>query len=139
MLQGVDGWDLDLPTYLEANWITSTVAKTIWVAFYILVYGVRPVVIRPKPMGAPMLESLLNPRVSCSWPFLTAAGQLTSVLGNPYVACMAGVLYIWAQLVTACCFFVPAETQAASVIGRSLSLGVCSTNDDLYLWLCRCR
>ncbi|KAK9802629.1 hypothetical protein WJX73_006946 [Symbiochloris irregularis] len=48
---GVDGWDVDLPTFFEANWITNTVAKTIWVSMYILVYGVRPVLVKPKPMG----------------------------------------------------------------------------------------
>lgn len=49
--QGVDGWDVDLPTYLEANWITSFVAKAAWVLVYIVVYGLRPVLIRPKPIG----------------------------------------------------------------------------------------
>ena len=49
--QGVDGWDVDLPTYLEANWITSFVAKAAWVLVYIIVYGLRPVLIRPKPIG----------------------------------------------------------------------------------------
>lgn len=51
-LQGVDGWDVDLPTFLEANWITNTVAKTLWVAVYIIVYGIRPVLVKPKTMGA---------------------------------------------------------------------------------------
>ena len=49
--QGVDGWDVDLPTYLEANWITGFVAKAAWVLVYIIVYGLRPVLIRPKPIG----------------------------------------------------------------------------------------
>ncbi|CAK0780311.1 hypothetical protein CVIRNUC_005008 [Coccomyxa viridis] len=48
---GVDGWDVDLPTYLEANWITGFVAKAAWVLVYIIVYGLRPVLIRPKPIG----------------------------------------------------------------------------------------
>lgn len=51
LLQGVDGWDVDLPTMLEANWITSFVAKVLWVFVYIAVYGLRPVIIRPKPIG----------------------------------------------------------------------------------------
>ena len=50
--QGVDGWDVDLPTILEANWITNIISKTLWVSAYILVYGVRPVLVRPKSMGA---------------------------------------------------------------------------------------
>jgi hypothetical protein len=51
--QGVDGWDVDLPTFLEANYITSTLAKVLWVFVYIAVYGLRPIIIRPKPIGAP--------------------------------------------------------------------------------------
>ncbi len=49
--QGVDGWDVDLPTYLEANYITGFAAKAAWVLVYILVYGIRPVLLRPKPIG----------------------------------------------------------------------------------------
>lgn len=52
-LQGVDGWDVDLPTNLEANVITNVVAKVCWVLVYIGVYGLRPVIIRPKPIGEP--------------------------------------------------------------------------------------
>ena len=51
--QGVDGWDVDLPTFLEANWITNTVAKVLWISVYLLVYGARPMIIRPKSFGAP--------------------------------------------------------------------------------------
>ena len=51
--QGVDGWDVDLPTYLEANYITGVGAKVAWVLVYIVVYGLRPVLIRPKPIGEP--------------------------------------------------------------------------------------
>ena len=50
-MQGVDGWDVDLPTYLEANYITGFAAKAAWVLVYILVYGIRPVLLRPKPIG----------------------------------------------------------------------------------------
>ena len=51
----MDGWDVDLPTFLEANWITNTVAKVLWVSVYLLVYGARPMIIRPKSFGAPPL------------------------------------------------------------------------------------
>ena len=50
-MQGVEGWDVDLPTYLEANYIATFVIKVVWVCCYILVYGIRPVVIRPKKVG----------------------------------------------------------------------------------------
>ena len=44
---------MDLPTYLEANVITTTAIKVAWVFCYILVYGLRPVIVRPKKIGAP--------------------------------------------------------------------------------------
>jgi sphingolipid delta-4 desaturase len=47
----VEGWDVDLPTYLEANYIATSLIKLVWVCCYILVYGIRPVVIRPKKVG----------------------------------------------------------------------------------------
>lgn len=50
----MDGWDVDLPTYLEANYITGVGAKVAWVLVYIVVYGLRPVLIRPKPIGKPI-------------------------------------------------------------------------------------
>ena len=68
--QGVDGWDVDLPTFLEANWITNTVAKVLWISVYLLVYGARPMIIRPKSFGAPFLaETCLhgpNPATCCA-------------------------------------------------------------------------
>ncbi|KAK9818336.1 hypothetical protein WJX72_010818 [[Myrmecia] bisecta] len=54
---GVDDWDVDLPSYLEANHITNFAAKLAWVIVYIAVYGLRPVIVRPKPAG---LADLVN-------------------------------------------------------------------------------
>ena len=51
-LQGVEGWDVDLPTFLEVGYIGTTAIKVMWIFCYILVYGVRPVLVRPKKMGA---------------------------------------------------------------------------------------
>lgn len=42
---------MDLPTGIEANIIAHTVAKICWMFVYILVYGIRPLIIRPKPVG----------------------------------------------------------------------------------------
>ena len=42
---------MDLPSYLEANWIASTIVKLLWVTSYMAVYGLRPVIMRPKPIG----------------------------------------------------------------------------------------
>jgi sphingolipid delta-4 desaturase len=64
--QGVDGWDVDLPTCLEANWITTFGAKVCWVFVYILVYGLRPVIIRPKAVGEPF-SHLLRPACQQFW------------------------------------------------------------------------
>ena len=47
-VQGVDGWDVDLPTMFEANLITNAFMKVAWVFVYLGVYGLRPVIIRPK-------------------------------------------------------------------------------------------
>lgn len=46
---------MDLPTYLEANYIATFLIKLVWVCCYIIVYGVRPVVIRPKKVGASLV------------------------------------------------------------------------------------
>ena len=52
-MQGVDGWDVDLPTDVEANVITNFFAKVAWVFSYIAVYGLRTIIVRPKPQGEP--------------------------------------------------------------------------------------
>lgn len=45
---GVDGGDVDLPTVLESTWISNTFAKCIYGFLYLVVYGVRPLIVRPK-------------------------------------------------------------------------------------------
>jgi sphingolipid delta-4 desaturase len=55
---GVDGWDVDLPTSLEANYVTNVLAKIMWVFSYIAVYGIRPLIIRPKAMGVADLVNI---------------------------------------------------------------------------------
>lgn len=54
----MDGWDVDLPTYLEANYVCTTVTKTLWVLVYIAVYGLRPIIIRPKKAGDCLVADL---------------------------------------------------------------------------------
>ena len=51
LAQGVDGWDVDLPTFAEANIIVDFFAKFAWTCVYIIVYGVRPLLMRPKEPG----------------------------------------------------------------------------------------
>ncbi len=47
----MEGWDVDLPTSIEASVIVHTLAKIGWMIVYILVYAIRPLIIRPKPVG----------------------------------------------------------------------------------------
>ena len=42
---------MDLPTSLEANLVSNFFAKVAWVFSYLAVYGLRPLIVRPKPMG----------------------------------------------------------------------------------------
>ncbi|KAG7619599.1 Fatty acid desaturase domain [Arabidopsis suecica] len=49
--QGVDGIDMDVPTYTEAHLVTNIFAKTIWVFLQLFFYALRPIFIKPKPPG----------------------------------------------------------------------------------------
>lgn len=48
LFMGVDGGDVDLPTVLESTYITGVAAKMVYGFLYLCVYGVRPLVVRPK-------------------------------------------------------------------------------------------
>lgn len=45
---GVDGWDVDLPTRVEASVVGNGAAKLLWCFAYQAIYGVRPLLVRPK-------------------------------------------------------------------------------------------
>lgn len=49
--QGVDGIDVDLPTFFEAGLVVGFIPKVLFCTVYLLIYGVRPLVIRPKMAG----------------------------------------------------------------------------------------
>jgi sphingolipid delta-4 desaturase len=49
--QGVDGIDTDIPTTFEVNWFTNMVSKVFWVCCQPLFYALRPVLVKPKPVG----------------------------------------------------------------------------------------
>lgn len=87
-MQGVDGWDVDLPTPMEANLVNNFVSKAVWVFWYIVIYGVRPLLIRPKSVGEPHLPS---PSRQC----IEAKGLLlrqTLITANSQITCWhAGV------------------------------------------------
>jgi sphingolipid 4-desaturase/C4-monooxygenase len=46
---GVDGGDVDLPTVFESSWIRGLHMKLMYGFVYLIVYGVRPLIVRPKP------------------------------------------------------------------------------------------
>ncbi len=45
---GVDGGDVDLPTVLESTWIRGLGMKLMYGFVYLVIYGVRPLLVRPK-------------------------------------------------------------------------------------------
>jgi len=63
----VDGWDVDLPTRLEANYVCNLAAKVAWTAVYIAVYGLRPIIIKPKPVGAVLRAARMLVDVALAW------------------------------------------------------------------------
>jgi sphingolipid 4-desaturase/C4-monooxygenase len=48
----VDGWDVDLPTSLEKSAVSNLAAKLAWVSSYLAIYGLRPLIVRPKKPDA---------------------------------------------------------------------------------------
>ena len=45
---GVDGGDVDLPTVLESTWVRGLGMKLVYGFVYLVIYGVRPLIVRPK-------------------------------------------------------------------------------------------
>jgi sphingolipid 4-desaturase/C4-monooxygenase len=45
---GVDGGDVDLPTVLEATYVSGFIGKICYGLVYLIIYGVRPLMVRPK-------------------------------------------------------------------------------------------
>ena len=63
-LQGVDGYDADIPTQWEANTFNSTPRKFLWMFLQPLFYALRPMLVFPKPLSG--LE-VLNVAVQLSF------------------------------------------------------------------------
>ncbi|KAG1359559.1 sphingolipid delta(4)-desaturase DES1-like [Cocos nucifera] len=55
--QGVDGIDMDIPSYVEAIAVTNTVTKSLWVILQLFFYALRPLFLKPK---TPCLWELIN-------------------------------------------------------------------------------
>ncbi|KAL9643806.1 hypothetical protein ABK040_013284 [Willaertia magna] len=63
LYQGVPGYDTDVPTALEGKYIRTPLAKALHIAFMSLFYGVKPLIVAPKP--------------PCMWEIIGAVFQLT--------------------------------------------------------------
>jgi len=68
LYQGVDGIDMDIPTRWEGRTFDSNAKKLIWVFFQPLFYMLRPISVKPKPMGK---WELFNWVVELSFDFLS--------------------------------------------------------------------
>lgn len=49
--QGVDGIDMDIPSYTEGHVVSNTFCKILWVLLQLFFYAFRPLVLNPKPPG----------------------------------------------------------------------------------------
>ncbi|KAL0913240.1 hypothetical protein M5K25_016684 [Dendrobium thyrsiflorum] len=49
--QGVDGIDMDIPSYAEAHAIKNAITKSIWVMLQLFFYAFRPLFLKPKKPG----------------------------------------------------------------------------------------
>ncbi|KAK4787913.1 hypothetical protein SAY86_011746 [Trapa natans] len=50
--QGVDGMDMDIPSYAETLCVRNALTKSIWVIFQLFFYALRPLFLKPKPPGS---------------------------------------------------------------------------------------
>ena len=49
--QGVEGYDMDIPSYTEGRVVTNTLAKLLWVLCQLFFYALRPLFLNPKTPG----------------------------------------------------------------------------------------
>ena len=49
--QGVEGVDMDIPSYMEGKLVKSKLTKTMWVLFQLFFYALRPLFLNPKNPG----------------------------------------------------------------------------------------
>ena len=49
--QGVEGYDMDIPSYTEGRVVTNTLAKILWVLCQLFFYALRPLFLNPKAPG----------------------------------------------------------------------------------------
>lgn len=68
--QGVADVDVDLPTLFEAHTVVGAAAKLLYALAYMLLYSVRPLVTRPKPIGR---EELVNTAVMLAFDSVVVA------------------------------------------------------------------
>mmetsp|Transcript_13501 Transcript_13501/g.18508 ORF Transcript_13501/g.18508 Transcript_13501/m.18508 type:complete len:343 (+) Transcript_13501:160-1188(+) len=58
--QGHDGVDMDIPSYLEAKYVTNMFMKFCWVTCQLFFYALRPLIVNPKPPGMAEFLNLLS-------------------------------------------------------------------------------
>ncbi|EFJ36772.1 hypothetical protein SELMODRAFT_77748 [Selaginella moellendorffii] len=49
--QGIQGLDVDIPSYSEGRIVRNTASKIVWVFFQLFFYALRPLFVNPKPPG----------------------------------------------------------------------------------------
>ncbi|KAJ7571515.1 hypothetical protein O6H91_01G169500 [Diphasiastrum complanatum] len=49
--QGVEGLDMDIPSYTEGSMVSNTFSKILWVLLQLFFYALRPLFLNPKPPG----------------------------------------------------------------------------------------
>jgi len=75
MYQGWDKVDTDIPTHGEASAVkNNTILKVFWVIGQLLFYAIRPLFVRPKPMGKWDMFNLVT-QLAFDFAFVQLAGQ----------------------------------------------------------------
>ena len=57
--QGVEGFDMDIPSYTEGHLVTNTFAKILWVVCQLFFYALRPLFLNPKTPGVWEVSNLI--------------------------------------------------------------------------------
>jgi len=83
LYQGVDGIDMDIPTSFEGHFFTSAPRKLVWLFLQPLFYTLRPLLLKPKPIG--------------TWELLNWTIQLTFDAVLIYFAGIQSYLYLLAS------------------------------------------
>jgi len=78
--QGVDGIDVDVPTYKEVSLFSGKIGKTVWAFIQILFYAFRPMFVHPLKLN--------------KWQIINVVFQLTAISVFIYFAGWYALLYL---------------------------------------------